>query len=74
MLCLKLLCCLNNQEGDGDFSQISSEENELDDELPSNIVSVYFFRISISLQCFKNVGRARGRHLDHKNSFHIFQN
>jgi len=30
------------QEGDGDFSQISSEENDLqlDDELPSNIVSI----------------------------------
>ena len=31
----------NKQEGDGDFSQISSEENDfqLDDELPSNMVS-----------------------------------
>jgi len=34
------------QEGDGDFSQISSEENDLqlDDELPSNIVSIWFFK------------------------------
>jgi len=32
----------NTQEGDGDFSQISSDENDfqLDDELPSNIVSI----------------------------------
>jgi len=37
---------LNKQEGDGDFSQISSEENELDDELPSNMVSVCFFMIN----------------------------
>jgi len=34
---------VERQEGDGDFSQISSEENELDDELPSNMVSVCLF-------------------------------
>jgi len=37
----------NKQEGDGDFSQISSEENDfqLDDELPSNmVISCFFFK------------------------------
>jgi len=43
---------LNKQEGDGNFSQISSEENDfqLDDELPSNMVCAchccFFFRKS----------------------------
>ena len=39
----KVLVIVEQQEGDGDFSQISSEENELDDELPSNMVSVCLF-------------------------------
>jgi len=39
-------CFCDKQEGDDDFSQISSEENDfqLDDELPSNIVSFSLFK------------------------------
>jgi len=66
---------LNKQEGDGDFSQISSEENELDDELPSNMVSVGFFRsavTNISCYCLYTVVLAVGMEVrSYKPAAHI---
>jgi len=43
LITMTVLVIVEQKEGDGDFSQISSEENELDDELPSNMVSVCLF-------------------------------